>query len=51
MGTGNLHRHGNCKDRKNEIDVSSGPEERGIRVWDFKGKEYNSQEDVQANVW
>ena len=39
----NPHRHGNSKYRQNEVCMSFWTKEKGIDVWDFRGRECISQ--------
>ena len=45
----NPHRHGNSKDGQNEVSMSSWAKEKQVGVWDFRGKECNSQDNEEKN--
>lgn len=36
---GNAHRHRNSKNRQNEVNTSSGTKEKGLEVWNLRGRD------------
>ena len=49
--TGTPYRHGNSKDRQDEIYMSFWTTEKGVGGWDFRGKECTSEGDKKERMF